>query len=111
MTTRRWITAVAIVASILGLFVSVERRRERFQQLAGQLTRESLLAQVDLLTAENDSVGCTFVTSRRPSQHSASSELKTLRARVLKLERLRSRYEFAARYPYLPIWTDPKLAE
>jgi len=52
MTMRRWIAAVAIVASMLGLYVTIERRRERFQRLAVQLARESLLAKVDLLEAE-----------------------------------------------------------
>ncbi len=142
MTTRAWITAVAVASLMLGLYVFLERRGQQFKRLAAQLARASrlakldqlraehdvikragerydrlaheversiLLVKIDLLQAEVDSSGCMIPVPAEASRNPESSDVEGLRARSLLLQRLSQKYAFAAQYPYLPVWPDPKV--
>lgn len=124
MTTRRWIIAVAVVATFLGIRSGVERQREMYRQRAAGLDRDVLIAQVNLLEAKNPGTGCVDVhillhsldhrEAARVSVEEAADRhvaLEGYRRRARHYERLRDKYQRAVRYPWLPVWPDRPLPE
>ena len=106
MTTRQWMLVAVVVACALGTRSEVERRRERYRQRADALEREALIARVELSIAAHPGTGCV-VPNVDPKAAGLPVALEGYRRRVLYFQRLRDKYQRAARYPWLPVAHDP----
>ena len=93
MTTRRWMIAIAILAILLApVAIELPRRRARFRALAAHYRAKELIAPFRYLSI-------TF------------NEWQSLQKRWPRLRPyyalMRKKYEFAERYPWLPVDSDP----
>jgi hypothetical protein len=91
MTTRRWIIAVGIVASLLGATLAFQRRQRRFRELRRQ-------HQIRAWELEG-------------RLKSGAIRGRERRGRAIRLmnwnQQLAAKYDRAARSPWLPVPSDP----
>jgi hypothetical protein len=96
MTTRRWMIAVAVLAILAGVVIELQRRRARFHALAAHYRAKESNPQFPYISI-------TF------------KEWESLSKRWLRLRAcyavMRKKYEFAERYPWLPVEPDPPETE
>jgi hypothetical protein len=106
MTTRRWMTAVAVVALLMGAGLGVGRRSWRFARLSAHHTNAAL-----------EHFGTQMALGGWPPQLQDLSFAELARVQILCRARalvnyhsgLTQKYERAARYPWLPV--EPDLPE
>jgi hypothetical protein len=95
-TVRRMMIAVAVAGLVLGI---VSERRHRFTLLA-----RSHPVRMDILAVTNANGNAD---DQRPSAV-VFSDGSRVPSNVYNWHyMLREKYEFAARYPWLPVWPDP----
>jgi hypothetical protein len=89
MTTRRWMIAVAVVGLICAVSVFLKERRERFARIAWRHVHAVELSHL----VHGGPAAPQFL-------------LRKKRVMVWHKEMAR-KYEYAARYPWLPVEPDP----
>jgi hypothetical protein len=97
MTTRRWMSAVAVVAMITGGVVECQHRRTRFHQLAAHYARRELQYSV-------------FSYSGPGGEHRRKRwevHLRWTAAYRAHCAKMRAKYQRAEKYPWLPVEPDP----
>jgi len=99
--------AVVAVAVVLSVRPAIERRRVLFQQRAAALERPYLLAMVDLSFGVDPSQGCVGPVVDPETVQGLPVDLDKVRLRALYFQRMRRKYERAAKYPWLPVAPDP----
>ena len=92
MTTRRWMVVVAVLALLAGVAIELQRRRARFHAIAARNRAKEINPQFPYLS----------ITYK---------EWESLTKRWPRLRpyyaAMRKKYEFAERYPWLPVGSDP----
>ena len=106
MTMRRWMIAVALIATGLGA-CEVARRRQRYRQLAAMLARRELGEVADLSAKAFTGPGCVIDLVVDPETAELPAALEGSRQRALYYRRMSRKYKLAARYPWLPVEPDP----
>ena len=110
MTTRRWMIVTAAVAAAFGIRSEIARRREMYRQHAVLLRLEEARAQNDLTIAAGDEIGwkrSCIPQEVDPEDPGLPAALGDYQRRVLYFRLLIHKYEYAARYPWLPVALDP----
>ena len=92
MTTRRWMSVVAVFALLAGVVIEVQRRRVRFHAMAAHYRAKEINPQFPYMSI-------TF-----KEWESLSKRWPRLRPYYAAM---RKKYEFAERYPWLPVEPDP----
>jgi hypothetical protein len=102
----------ATVAVVLVIGSENERRREMFQHRAAELrwlvssSRANLRYAVSAARATQDAK-CSIIPDVDPEDSGLPASVERLRRQALYYQRLKDKYERAARYPWLPIAPDP----
>jgi len=99
--------AVVAVAVVLRVRSGIERRRVMFRQRAAALERPEWLAVIDLSIAVAPDAGCVVAAVDPEAVRGLPVALEGYRRTALYYRRMRQKYERAARYPWLPVESDP----
>lgn len=99
MTTRRWMVAIALAASLLAVGVTLYRRSVYFESLADDHESQSGIAlfAIDPLPRRDGIL---------PTAHLVIDGVEYLDAEADWHGRLAAKYRRAARYPWLPVEPD-----
>jgi hypothetical protein len=92
-SVRRLIVAVAIVGILLGVWLGLERRRERFRELSDRHEVQAQLCEVRVFISKIE---------RKPEAWLAGNK-----ARFEHHLAMMRKYQQAARRPWLPVAPDP----
>jgi hypothetical protein len=106
MTLRRWMIAVAAASVGLGIW-EIERRRDRYRQRAYGWQREELLAWDNLIEASHPEQVCVRGGKGASETQDLPINTERLRQQTLYCQRMKRKYEYAARHPWLPVEPDP----
>jgi hypothetical protein len=113
MTTRRWMIAVAVVAT--GVWsCEIARRARRFQLLAAAMQERELVARAAVCLeagAAQFKGTCDFMIPEDfdPETARLSAYSERYRRLFFHYRRMRQKYETATRHPWLPVEPDPPL--
>jgi hypothetical protein len=92
MTTRRWMIAVAVVALLTGMAIELRLRRVRFHAMAAHYRDKEFNPQFP------------YISITYKEWESLNRRWPSLRPHYVAM---RKKYEFAERYPWLPVAPDP----
>jgi hypothetical protein len=109
MTTRRWMIAVAVVAPGLGAW-DLARQRQRYLERAGVMREKEYISEMAVFVAsDRDANGCHILIPDGfdPLAAPLPADLVSLRDEYIYFQRMRTKYQYAARYPWLPVEPDP----
>jgi hypothetical protein len=111
MTTRRWMVAVAILATGVWSW-EIARRANRYRALAAAMQERELVARdaVGLSAGAAQFKGCDFTIPEAfdPETARLSAYSERYRRLLFHYRRMRQKYEAAARCPWLPVEPDPR---
>jgi hypothetical protein len=109
ITTRRWMIAVAVVAAGLGAW-DLTRRRQRYVERASTMAEKEYGSEITILVTSGADVNPCHILipdGFNPLAAPLPADLVSLRDRFLYFQRMRTKYEYAARHPWLLVEPDP----
>ena len=107
MTTRRWMTAVAVVALLIGAGVQIDQRSKRFAGLAAFHTSAAMEHFSTLMVFGGDPPPLEVIEQYPPAAQGPVRYLHRAKSLMLYHRALKGKYERAAAYPWLPVEPDP----